>query len=575
MKKHIGLKILLISSFFASYLIAARPSKAPTAKVSTAKPVATPAQTKEDADDISNRTFSQEDKEQREKRDDVVALVKRGVAFFKEHSIEEIGLAFTHTSEFVFGELYLFVYGMQGRVYAHGQQAELLWKNLYDSRDSFGVYYIREMLEKAKNGGGWVDYEWRGATKVSYVELVTKGDISYMVGCGYHPHIKSDVVVNLVKGAVTMFNQKTAAGSSVSDAMSEFSYPLGKFIVGDLYIYAYDFEGNLYANGDRPGLIGINRINYTDDRGKKLIQEMITKLKETSKGIWIDYIFNGVFKRAYAEKVTGLDGKPYFIACGYYPEINRDDAIDLVRRGYQEIKKVGGDVAFKIISDRQDLTFHKGGLYLVVYDMEGLCLAHGSNVEFVGQNQWNRTDQDGALFVQDMIQKAQADGSGWLNVRLRNALLSTYIEKVDVGLKQYVVATYLYPVNKSETMILLAESGASYLRAHEPKEAFAEFVKGDGKFVRGDLNVFAFDMRGICYAFGDQERLIWRDLSKVQDEDGKFFIHDFIESAKHGAGTVEYKLNKVPKVAHVELVKKGEDEFVVGSSFYQTVVGIR
>ncbi len=571
MKKHVGLKILFISSFFASCLIAAKV----TTKISPVKPVAAPVQTKEAADDVSTRTFSDEDKEQREKRNDVIALVKRGVAYFQEHTVEEIGLAFSHTNEFVFGELYLFVYGMQGRVFAHGQQAELIWKNLYDSRDAFGIYFIREMLEKAKKGGGWVNYEWRGSTKVSYVELVTKGDESYMVGCGYHPHIKSDVVVNLVKGAVTLFNQKTKAGSSVADAMSEFSYPLGKFIVGDLYIYAYDFEGNVYANGDRPGLIGINRINYTDDRGKKLIQEMITKLKETSKGIWIDYTFNGVFKRAYAEKVTGIDGKPYFIACGYYPDVSRDDVVEMVRRGYQELKKTGESNAFKIISDRQDLTFHKGALYLVVYDMEGVCMAHGSNIEFVGQNQWNLVDQDGAHFVQDMIKKAQADGSGWLNVRLRNALLSMYVEKVEIGLKQYVIGCYLYPVNKSETMILLAESGASYLRSHEPKEAFEEFVKGDGKFFRGDLNVFAFNPDGICYAYGDQERLIWRDLSKVQDDDGKFFIHDFIEAAKHGSGTVDYKLNKVPKIAYVELVKKGDKEFIVGSSFYQTVVGIR
>ena len=528
---------------------------------------------KQDAAQIA--VFSDEDRSQHERREDVVALVKRGVDYFNENSLEQVGRAFTHTKEFVHGELYLFVYDLKGRCLSHGQQAELLYKDLSDVRDAFGVFVIQELIKKAKDGGGWVEYEWRGSTKVSYVEPITKGDKSYLVGCGYHPHIKSDIVVNLVKGAVTQFNQKVAEGKLVVDAMSDFSYPLGKFIMGDLYIWAYDFEGNMYANGDRPGLIGLNRIEFTDDRGMKLVQEIIKRLQEAREGIWIEYVFNGAVKRAYAQQVEDAKGKKYFIACGYYPEVSRKDAIDLVRRGYQVLKKTGESNTFRIMSNKQDNTFRNGGLFLFAYDMEGNCVAHGDNAEFVGQNQWAREDEEGQPFVRHMIEKVKKTGNGWMNVKLRNAFLSTYLEKVEIGLKEYIIGTYLFPINKRETMILLAESGAGYLRSNEPRLAFAEFVKKDGKFFRGDLSVFAFGMNGICYAYGDSHRLIWRDLTDAQDDDGKFFVREFIETARRGSGSIQYKLNQVPKLAHVQLVEKDGTQYIVGSSYYQSAVGIR
>ena len=103
------------------------------------------------------------------------------------------------------------------------------------------------------------------------------------------------------------------------------------------------------------------------------------KQKEEGEGIWIEYYSKNALKYAYAEKVKDREGNYYFIACGYYPEINRDQTVELVRRGYQFMKGSGISIASKEFTDKANNTYRLGDLYLFVYDMKGKCIAHGGN----------------------------------------------------------------------------------------------------------------------------------------------------------------------------------------------------
>ena len=299
--------------------------------------------------------------------------------------------AFTHDKRFVKGELYLLVIDIskhdQGIIVAEGQEKSLIWQDLYNLRDTYGTYIVRAIIDKAKQGGGWVTYQWRNATKDSYVKQVKKGNKTYVIGAGYYPHSKPDAVVNLVKSAVSLFNQVKAAGHPKDEAFSTISYPLGRFVYGDLYLYALDFNGTVYAHGDLPGLIGVNDWNYKDATGKYVNQEIISKLKnsEFGSGIWMDYMSKNAPKRAYAEKVVDSQGKLFFIACGYYPTADRAQVIELVKKGYVYMKGNGRSAATKAFSDKRSNTFRYGDLYLFVYDLKGLTIAHGGI-----QNSWEK-----------------------------------------------------------------------------------------------------------------------------------------------------------------------------------------
>lgn len=503
------------------------------------------------------------------KRKACVDLIERGANYLMQNSEDQAFNMFSHSRDFVLGELYIFVFDLHGVCMAHGQQVDYLWQNLWNMRDSYGSPIVQSIINKAQDGGGWMTYEWRKATKVSYVKKVEKEGKTYVIGTGYYPHSKEDSVIGLVKGATALFKQTMEEqGGSAEKVFALLSYPQGQFVLGDLYLYALDFTGMIVAQGDRPGLIGTSAWDAADAQGKKINQDIIKRLKESSgNGIWIKYISKKAEKRSYAEMVTDKNGKSYFIACGYYPDADRGQAIDLVRQGFRYMKANGLSGSVDAISDKRNDQFRYGDLYLEVYDLKGKCIAHGNNQDLVGKDFWDTPDQAGKLYMRDMIKRAQ-DGPGWIDYKLRNLFKSNYVEKIDLGTDSYIITCGLYPISKRESTILLVKTAADFLKSVPRNDAFREFVSVEGKFVRGDLMVFVFDFGGLCLAYGDDHNLIWKNLINLKDEDGKAFVRLFINTVKSGPGQVSFRLNGARKIGYVEAVEKDGKSYVVGSSYY-------
>lgn len=502
------------------------------------------------------------------KREEVMALVNKGVDYFNAHTRNEAGTAFSHTKEFVNGELYLFLMDSTGRCFAHGDQPELIWDNLYDLQDPFGNYIVRNFIKKAEQGGGWITYQWRGATKVAYIKPVVKDKTAYFIGAGYYPHSKKDSVIKLVKGAVARFKELVGRGWSDADAFGNLSYPLGDFIAGDLYIYAVDFTGVIMAQGDRPGLIGQNTLAYKDVEGKQFNKEIIDKLMRSGdEGVWVDYTSKRAKKSTYAEKVVGSKGTQYFVACGYYPDADRNAAEDLVRRGYTLMKKSGLAYAANEFTDKKIDDYRFGDLFLTVYDMKGNVIADGGNPDNVGTNQYMYKDQDGRLYVQHFIEKAEA-GGGWIDVKLRNAFLSAYIEQIDLGTDSYVIISGVYPASKDETMRLLVKSAIGYMQFEGPDAAFDVFTDAQHPFIRGDISIFVFDDTGLCYVYGQRYNLIWLNMIDLKDDDGRPFVKMAIENTAQGAAVFNAKFNGAVANVYVEPFKAKDRRYVIGSMYF-------
>lgn len=82
-------------------------------------------------------------------------------------------------------DLYVFVFGPEGEVLAHGANQDLIGENLMDATDSAGNHFVQDIV--SVEGEGWVDYEFEDpqtgepAPKRSYVVEV---DDEYFVGVG-------------------------------------------------------------------------------------------------------------------------------------------------------------------------------------------------------------------------------------------------------------------------------------------------------------------------------------------------------------------------------------------------------
>lgn len=502
------------------------------------------------------------------KRREVIELVQRAVQEFKVQPLDIACNKFSHTKQFIYGDLYIFLFDMHGICLAHGEDSHLLWQNLYGLTDWAGTPIVKNIIKTARDGGGWVTYGWHNATKTAYVQLVEKDGVSYAIGSGYFPHSKEEAVVNIVKGAVATFKATRKQRQPVDWAFSRMSYPSGSFVAGNLYLYALDFRGTVVAQGERPGLIGSNAWDYQDATGLYVNREIVKKLETSTGGVWVDYISKRAKKRAYAEKVTGPTGKQYFIACGYYPDADRDQVIELVRKGYQFMKMHGKTRATEEFSHRTSDEFRYGDLALIVYNRNGEIAADGLNPDNIGKNAYGDRDEDGFTYVEAIIKRATKEGV-WVNAKIHGAFQSTYAQRIDLGLARYIIACSYYPVSKPETMALLVQSGVSYLKANPREKAFADFVKVNGSFHRGDLKLVVVDTMGLCYAYGTDSSIIWRNIFNVKDDEGRPFIKMFINEAQRGPAVVKIKLNGDQKTNFVTALEKDGKTYIVSSGYYQ------
>jgi cytochrome c len=79
----------------------------------------------------------------------------------------------------------------------------------------------------------------------------------------------NETLVVFVKGAVSY-----AKTNGRDAAIAEFNKANGSFVRGELYIYAYDFNGTTVAHPFNPEKIGINRLNETDAHGNYFIKDL-------------------------------------------------------------------------------------------------------------------------------------------------------------------------------------------------------------------------------------------------------------------------------------------------------------
>jgi cytochrome c len=94
--------------------------------------------------------------------DEAVAMVKKGVQFVKTAGREKAYAEFTSkTSKFKDRDLYLVVYGLDGKVWAHGANERMVGKVVIDLKDIDGKEFVRERVDLAKSKPTfWQDYKF-------------------------------------------------------------------------------------------------------------------------------------------------------------------------------------------------------------------------------------------------------------------------------------------------------------------------------------------------------------------------------------------------------------------------------
>jgi cytochrome c len=96
-------------------------------------------------------------------KDDAVAMVKKGVAFIKAHGVEKGYAEISNKKgQFIDRDLYLVVYGLDGKCLAHGANEKQIGRDLIELTDIDGKPFVKERVAmvKAKPAGAWQEYKF-------------------------------------------------------------------------------------------------------------------------------------------------------------------------------------------------------------------------------------------------------------------------------------------------------------------------------------------------------------------------------------------------------------------------------
>jgi len=115
---------------------------------------------------------------------------------------------------------------------------------------------------------------------------------------------------------------------------------------------------------------------------------------------------------------------------------NKDDAVAMVKKAVAFIKEQSPDKAYPEFTSK-DAKFIDRDLYVVVYQLDGKVLAHGSNPKFVGKDMSDAQDVDGKLYVKERVEMASKQPSFWQDYKFVNPVSKKvepkqmYCEKLD------------------------------------------------------------------------------------------------------------------------------------------------
>ena len=214
----------------------------------------------------------------------LVAFVEKAFEYAHVHGQEDALREFNNqTGQFVDGELYIFAYDAEGTTLALPFQPEILGTNRWNITDANGTAYIQDLVATAQSGGGFVRYLYADPAdnftvrqKLSYVMMVDKG---WIIGAGIYDPQEDSPIVRVGTDPQIRDSLKSFVGEAIAyahkngkdAAIAEFNDRNGTFVRGNLYVYAFDYNGTNLALPYQPQLIGTDlsglqdpyEVNYT------------------------------------------------------------------------------------------------------------------------------------------------------------------------------------------------------------------------------------------------------------------------------------------------------------------------
>jgi signal transduction histidine kinase len=368
------------------------------------------------------------------------------------------------------------------------------------------------------------------------------------------PVSTNETMVAFVKEAVAY-----ARTHGKEAALAEYDKKNGSFFRGDLYIYAYNFNGTTIAHPVNPEKIGVNRLDEKDALGNYFIRELRDKAFNGS-GFVEYYYINPVHNNTVEKKLGYVEraGDDWWLGSGIYfgpfvPAATTAAQVPSTSLGIKEYvdhaadyaQKNGKPAALDAFNNRSG-PFVNGDLYIYALDYAGNALALPFQPGLVGTNFLEKNDSAGKPYTAIEIQLAR-DGGGYIlyhypdpAANLTPGLKISYVRPVD---DTYWIGAGIYTSEDrlvDQPLRQFVADAKDYVRANGRERALAEFNNLNGSFISGELYIFAYDYNGTVIAWPYRPDQIGVNRLGATDPVGTHHVQAFLDKAQNGGGMVDY-----------------------------------
>ena len=383
--------------------------------------------------------------------------------------------------------------------------------------------------------------------------------------------------------------------NGVDAALKAFSDPNGGFVRGEMYIFAYDFNGTLQAHPYLHSLIGRNNLDLVDPNGVHFIKNLI-EVAKSGKGFAYSVYPNPKegnqtqFKLLYVLKVDDN----LWIGSGIYlpgqaPLFCFEDQqrlLAFVDEARDYALKNGKNKSLQVFNDAKG-EFVREGLYVFAYDFLGNALCLPFQPKLVGTNRLNGLDSNGIAFTKDNLELAST-GSGQTyylypnpNENMREELKLSYTTKVD---DSWWLAAGIFSSSSSaqnlsamkpasrEELKTFVEEAYSHALVTGKDKALSEFMDLNSSWVRGDVYIFAQDFNGTALCLPYLPKEVGTNRMDIQNDQGVYINREMRALAMNGSGFYEYRwINPISNQseAKVSYVSKVDDTWWLGAGIYE------
>ena len=413
-------------------------------------------------------------------------------------------------------------------------------------------------------------------------------------------------LIELVADAATF-----ARENGRDNAIDAFNDPDGAFVIGTVQVFALDYDGNLLADAGEPGSVGTNIRNMTDSFGIPLVQNL-AETARFGRG-YVSYTYQNPAKdNAYEPRVAvveDVDGT-YYVGAGIFasegeiypsimpntsgPQPDLDDLVAYVKNAATYARENGREKAISRFNDPRD------GLFIVAFDYNCTNIAappYSPELARYHINLINFHDPDGADTIRGLRDLAR-EGGGFLymvakvnsNGREVDVPRIAYAEPVDD--KWWIYSGIIVPEyariatgdldgfqvrnHTREELYERVWQAVDYARANGKEKALAEINDPDGRFVTGDLFVWAESSDGTLLADPFWKSAIGENEWEYTDKYGVKITQVGIQAMENGTGFSHAlfpntAMNETFDQHKLIYMKPVDDSWWIGSGIYGIV----